>query len=155
MVAGVWDAPFYPPPFRAGERASVGARERVQMNCGWDSIAVPNWTHRDGGVGVGMGRGGGSVGSMVPGVQACCQRLTKGAPFRGGSWGFLGEEVVCAGGCDAWGVCHSGRGCGCHEECHRDSGRSRWPFHWVLAGHSQSALWFFEETGRKQWDRDG
>lgn len=103
-----------------------------------------------------MGGGGvGLVGSMVPGVQACCQSLTKGAPFRGGSWGFLGEEVVCAGGCDAWGVCHSGRGCGCHEECHRDSGRSRWPFHWVLAGHSQSALWWFEETGRKQWDRDG
>lgn len=102
-----------------------------------------------------MGGEGGGVGSMVPGVQACCQSQTKGSPFRGGSWGFLGEEVVCAGGCDAWGVCHSGRGCGCHEECHRDSGRSRWPFHWVLAGHSQSALWWFEETGRKQWDRDG
>lgn len=120
------------------------------------SISVSDRTQTDvvgwGGVG---GVGGVWVARCYPGASACCQSPTEGAPFRGGSWGFLGEEGECAADCDAWGGCHSGRGCGCHGECHRGSGRSRWPFRWVLAGRSQSALGSFQKRGRKQSDRNG
>ena len=147
MVAGVWDSPT----FRA--RASVGARQRVefrQTEAEPPSQHLSIWLNTQRRRARGWRRRWGIDGSMLPGVSVCCQSPTKGASFRGGSWGFLGEEGGCAGDCDAWGVCHSGQGCGCHEERHRDSGRSRWPFHWVLAGHSQSALRSFEDKGRKQ-----
>lgn len=151
------------PSLLQGQRKSISGSQtesRIQTNCGWASISASQYlTGHTQTLGVGVGGGGGVrgcgwVAQCYPGVSACCQSPTRGAPFRGGSWGFLGEEGGCAGDCDAWGVCRSGRGCGCHGECHRGSGRSRWPFRWVLAGRSQSALWSFQERGRKQWDRN-
>lgn len=51
-----------------------------------------------------------------------------GGPSRAESWGSLGVVGMCALGCDAWAVYHSGWGCGYCGEGHRGSGRSQWPF---------------------------
>lgn len=80
------------------------------------------------------------VGCEFPRMLACRQGQVEGGPSTAESWGFLGVVGMCALGCDAWAVCRSGWGRDCCEEGHTGSGRSRWPFHWVLVRHSQWAL---------------
>lgn len=87
---------------------------------------------------------------QVSRILACCQGRVEGSPSRAESWGSLGVVGMCVLDCDAWAVCHSGWGCGYCGEGHRGSGRSQWPFHWVLAGHSLLALWSFRKEGRKK-----
>lgn len=138
-----------------GNRKSVseGAKEsRVQVNCGCPSISTSQYllehAQRHGGGGPGL-----RVGQTLPGGPARCRGPGGGlASSRGGSWDSLGVAGVCAWGCDAWEVCRSGWACGCHGECHRGSGRSRWPFRWAPAGHSLLAL---QRSGSKRKETSG
>lgn len=147
---------LYLPPFLSlGNRmgTSEGAKEsRVQKSCGCPSISACQYliehTHRQ--------REGRWLkgGWMFPRCRHAVRGPEDSVPSRAESWGFLEAVGVCAWGCDAWVVCHSGWGCGCCGEGRRGSGRIRWPFHWAPAGRSLSALSQFGEGGReKKWER--
>lgn len=148
MIAGVWDTLFSPPSpsqkgCRRGSQREQGPEElwlSFHLN-----MSVSNRTHTE-------KNGGPLVESWldVSQMPARSQSQVASVPSRAGSWGFLGVVGVCAWGCDAWVVYHSGSGCGCCGEGHRDSGRSRWPFHWAPAGRSLLALWLLGEEGRKK-----